>query len=138
MDSVKIELDPELARALDELRRRRGYEDRGSAVQDVLRTHLAGLEAESAAPRGERLATCTFFHSPGDRESAVRIARLKADRGWTVGELGRDLPDGSRFECLLLLGPAGELQAFVDALTAIRGVRRARYDAHPAPKPPPH
>ncbi len=99
-----------------------------------MRAQLEAGDASAKASKAERLATCTGFHRPDDPAAAARVERLRDDCGRIVGALAHDLADGSRFECLVLVGPEAELRAFVDALTAVRGVRRARYAAHPLPR----
>lgn len=121
MQRFTISLDDELAREFDRLIAARGYGNRSEAVRDLLRGQL-----ESARPpaAGHCVASLSYVYNHHERDLAERLTTLQhGHHDLTVATMHAHLDHDNCLESVILKGPAAQVRAFADALTAERGVR---------------
>lgn len=126
MQRVTISLDNDLAQAFDALVAQRGHANRSEAVRDLIRAELQ-LRDTSHAPQQPSVGCLSYVYDHHTRDLGERIVALQHQHhDLTVATQHVHLDHDHCLESVLLRGPAQDLQAFADALCALRGVRHGQ------------
>ncbi len=123
MDRFTISLEPQLARAFDELIARRGYGNRSEAVRDILRRHIESDRLEQGRA-GHCVAAVSYVYNHHERSLAERVVELQhAHHDLTIASMHVHLDHDECIETLLLRGRTTDVRRCAEQLIAERGVR---------------
>ena len=123
MQRVTVSLDDALARDLDELVRKKGYQNRSEAVRDMLRAAIGDARlAEGEAKHCVGVVSYVYNHH--ERDLAERLTALAHDHhDLVVSVIHAHLDHDHCIEAAIVQGPAARLRRYADELIAERGVR---------------
>ncbi len=126
MQRVTISLDDDLAQAFDALVAQRGHANRSEAVRDLIRAELQ-LRDTAHAPQQPSVGCLSYVYDHHTHDLGERIVALHHQHhDLTVASQHVHLDHDHCLESVLLRGPAQALQAFADALCALRGVHHGQ------------
>ncbi len=126
MQRFTISLDDELAQRFDELIASRAYVNRSEAVRDLIREQLGN--AVLGTPKAKWCAaTVSYVYDHHESAVSSRIMALQHDHhDLVVSSLHSYLDHHNRMETMMLRGTAEAVQAFAQAVIALRGVRHGQ------------
>jgi CopG family nickel-responsive transcriptional regulator len=123
MERITVSIPPTLAAEFDRLIEARGYGNRSEAFRDLLRREL---EAQRLADdrNGHCIATLSYVYNHHERDLAERLTHLAHEaHDLSVSTMHAHLDHDHCIEAVILRGPAAEVRAFANQVTAERGVR---------------
>ena len=117
-----VSLDSELLEQFDSLCSKRGNPSRSEAIRDLIRQELVRKEWENGAQPSAATLTLVFDHHRSDL--AQKLTELQHEsHEFIVASMHVHLDHDNCLEVLVLMGPAAELRALADKLTAVKGVK---------------
>jgi len=132
MQRVTINLDDELAAAIDRLVHTRGYQSRSEAVRDLVRDGLRQT-AEDTTSTAECVAALVYVYDNESRELSKRLTRLfHAHHDLTVSSLHVHLDHDTCMEVSILRGGTRDVRHLGGHVIAERGVQYGRLVTIPA------
>lgn len=131
MERFTISLDEALARAFDELIRKRGYANRSEAVRDMLRRELESQRLErDEAPTC--VACLSYVYNHHERQLSERLTEHQHHaHDHVVSTMHVHLDHDNCLEALILRGHTGEVRHLADHIVAERGVRHGQLNIIP-------
>ncbi|MFZ5484573.1 MAG: nickel-responsive transcriptional regulator NikR [Pseudomonadota bacterium] len=131
MERITISLDEPLARAFDDLIRKRGYANRSEAMRDLLRNALESDRlARDEAPHC--VAALSYVYDHHERQLSDRLTEMQHHaHDLVVSAMHVHLDHDHCLETLILRGDTATTRAFADHLAAERGVRHAQINLIP-------
>ena len=134
MQRVTISLDDDLARAFDELMRRRGYASRSEAMRDLLRRELGEDELASGAA-GQCVAVMSYLYDHHERQLSNRLTRLQHDHhDLVISMMHAHISHDDCIETAFLRGETVAVTDFAQTVIAETGVRHGRVQLIPFAK----
>lgn len=132
MQRVTIVLDEEMLNGIDELGRRRGYQNRSEAVRDLVRDGLRQA-AESDNLRGDCVAALVYVCEHGARNLTKRVSdAIHGHHDMTIAALHVPLDHDNRLEIAVLRGGVRHVRDLGEHVIAERGIRHGRLVMLPA------
>lgn len=131
MERITISLNQSLARAFDELIRRKGYRNRSEAVRDMLRQDLESDRLEhDEAPYC--VAALSYVYNHHTRTLAERITSLQHEHhDLVLSTMHVHLDHDNCLETVMLRGRTDQVRQFANALIAQPEVRHGQINIVP-------
>ena len=125
LERFGVSMERALLTAFDELTRSRGYKSRSEAIRDIIRDYLVSTEWEDS--EHEVVATLTLVYDHARHELAEKLTSSQHEHHTRiVCSTHVHIDEHNCLEIVVLRGPAGEVRALADRLTATRGVKHAK------------
>jgi CopG family nickel-responsive transcriptional regulator len=125
VERFSVSMAPELLKAFDAYRRRRGYRTRSEGIRDAIRREL--VEAEWQDSDREVVGTVTLIYDHATRELTRVLTDIQHTHHGTIICTTHVHLDGHNcLEVVVLKGPARQVQTIADRLIASRGVKHGR------------
>lgn len=129
MQRFTISLDDQLAGQFDAFIGERGYDNRSEAVRDLIRAQIGTANMESAK---WCVASISYVYDHHDRTAAERVTELQHQHhDLVVTSSHVHLDHAHCLETVVVRGATGAVQAFAQALIALRGVRHGNVHVVP-------
>ena len=131
MQRLTISIDDELAKAFDNLIRRRGYANRSEAMRDLLRRELGENDLASGTAR-QCVAVLSYAFDHHERQLSTRLTSLQHDyHHLVISTMHAHLSHDDCVETAILRGATGEVRKFAQAVIAETGVRHGQVQLIP-------
>ena len=126
MERFTMSLEDDLAKQFDEYISEKGYSNRSEAMRDIIRERL-----ESVRLNENRLGHCvgslSYVYNHHESELASRVTSAHHNHhDLTLATMHVHLDHDNCLETVILKGPIEDVQAFSDAIQAVRGVRHGK------------
>lgn len=123
MQRITISLEDDLADALDEFLRGRGYQSRSEGVRDLVRESMTRQHDESA-DQAHSVANLSYIYNHRVRSLASRLSDMQhAHHDLIASTTLVHLDHEYSLESVMLKGPTDLIRMFGDKVRAERGVR---------------
>ncbi len=119
-----VSLPPDLARALDEMAREKGYSNRSLAIADLIRAALVEHRETSGAEIAGTITLVFNHHKPHLQELLTDLQHDHMEL--IVSTLHVHLDHDNCLEVLVVRGAAAQIHVLADALIGAKGVKHGR------------
>jgi len=132
MQRITTTLDDDLLAEIDDLIKRRGYQNRSEAIRDLAR---AGLQqARQDTGKGECFGALVYVYDHSSRDLSKKLTQnFHSHHDMTLATLHVHLDHDNCMEITALRGGAAQVQHFADHIMAERGVRYGQLITIPKP-----
>lgn len=125
VERVSLAIERDLVERFDQLLARSGHSNRSEAIRDLMRSRV--VEEESAAGRGESVATVTIVYDHTKRDLADRLLETGHEHHRMIlATMHVHLDDEHCLEVMALRGKPADLRHFADHLIGMKGVRHGK------------
>ncbi|MGA7675924.1 MAG: nickel-responsive transcriptional regulator NikR [Rhizomicrobium sp.] len=133
MQRVTITLDDDLADEIDNLVKKRGYQNRSEAIRDLARGGLRQVAEETAVGSGDCVAALVYVYEHEARDLSHRLTKIFHEHhDLSVSAMHVHLDHGDCLELNVLHGPIRDVRHLAEHVIAERGVRHGHVVMIPA------